>query len=119
MATKIPRPPSALEERLAFDMKALKFPPFEREYPFNEEGRRWRFDFAWPEHKLAVECHGLVASGKGGHQTISGLSHDLEKHNAATMQGWRVLYFPRAEIFSGRALILIHMMLYPSAFEQK
>lgn len=123
MATEIPKPPSFLEEMLARDMRALKYPPFEREFQFDKNGRRWRFDFAWPEHHLAVECHGLVASGKGGHQTIKGLSGDLEKHNAAVLQGWRILYFTRRDIVETKALELINQVLLgcylPSPKKQK
>ena len=49
----------------------------------------WRFDFAWPEHKLAVEIDG--APGFGRHTTAAGFKSDCRKSNAALILGWRVL----------------------------
>lgn len=56
--------------------------------------RRWRFDFAWPEHRLAVEVDGLVWSGRGGHQTVDGILADCEKYEAALLAGWIVYRVP-------------------------
>ena len=62
----------------------------EREHRFHEV-RKWRFDFAWPSAKLAVELHG--GGNRGRHASVTGMAADLEKHNAATRLGWRVLAF--------------------------
>jgi len=51
----------------------------------------WRFDFAWPDHKVAVEVQGGIWSG-GKHARGSGLVKDYEKANAAALLGWRLLY---------------------------
>lgn len=61
------------------------------EYRFDKT-RRWRFDFAWPEHHVAVELEGAVYAG-GRHTRGKGYEGDLEKYNAATLQGWRVLRY--------------------------
>jgi very-short-patch-repair endonuclease len=53
--------------------------------------RRWRFDFAWPEQRLAVEIE-----GRGRHQTFMGFAQDAEKYNTALLLGWRVLRYPAA-----------------------
>jgi len=58
--------------------------------------RRWRFDYAVPKIKLAVEYHGhagFVGKGTSGHSTIKGLTNDCEKTNSAIAAGWRVLAF--------------------------
>ena len=59
--------------------------------------RRWRFDYAVPEIKLAVEYHGHAGfvgkGGSSGHSSIKGLTNDCEKMNQAIAQGWRVLAF--------------------------
>lgn len=60
--------------------------------------RRWRFDFAVPSRKIAVEYqgHGKMGGGSkhvGGHASVQGLSSDAEKFNAAGLLGWRVLLF--------------------------
>lgn len=52
--------------------------------------RRWRFDWAWPEHKVAVEIDGgQWKAGGGRHNTDA----DREKLNTAAAMGWRVLRF--------------------------
>lgn len=58
--------------------------------------RMWRFDYAVPSIKLAVEYHGhagFVGGKASGHSTIKGLSNDCEKANEAQRLGWRVLAF--------------------------
>lgn len=65
--------------------------------------RRWRFDFAWPERKLAVEIDGAVHSG-GRHTRGAGYEADIEKMNAAVLAGWRVLRFTSGQLDSGYAL---------------
>ena len=62
-----------------------------REYRFHDT-RRWRFDFAWPDIKLAVEI-----DGRGRHQTVVGCRSDCEKANEAIRLGWRVLRFPATD----------------------
>lgn len=52
--------------------------------------RRWRFDYAWPEHRIALEVEGGVWS-RGRHTTPAGFLADMEKYNAAAVLGWRVL----------------------------
>lgn len=54
--------------------------------------RKWRFDFAIVEKKIAVEYEGLM-SDKSGHTTITGYSGDCEKYNAAAVLGWKVLRY--------------------------
>lgn len=66
----------------------------ETEYRFHPT-RKWRFDFAWPDKKVAVECDGMVwQAGGGRHNTDA----DREKINTAVMMGWRVLRFSGAQI---------------------
>lgn len=52
--------------------------------------RQWRFDFAWPAHKIALEVEGGVWTG-GRHTRGAGFLKDVEKYNAAAALGWRVL----------------------------
>lgn len=52
--------------------------------------RKFRFDFAWPGQKVALECEGGIWSG-GAHGRGSGIIRDLEKYNLAAELGWRVL----------------------------
>lgn len=79
-------------------------PTPERELRFHPT-RRWRFDFAWPDVKLACEVEGLVRSAtKGGHQSIGGARQDMDKYEAALLLGWTVYRCHRDMIQSGRAL---------------
>lgn len=52
--------------------------------------RKWRFDVAWPEARLAVEIDGGVFCG-GRHSRGAGYRADAQKLNTATLLGWRVL----------------------------
>jgi len=70
---------------------SLGLPAPEREYRFDSE-RRWRFDFAWPSLKIAVEVEGGVWM-RGRHVRPVGYLADLEKYNRAVVLGWRVLRY--------------------------
>lgn len=63
----------------------------ETEHRF-DASRQWRFDFAWPALKLAIEIEGGVFSG-GRHVRGIGYVKDMEKYNAAALQGWLVLRY--------------------------
>lgn len=64
------------------------------EYKFHPT-RKWRFDFAFVEQKVAVEQEGAIWT-YGRHNRPIGMIKDMEKYNAAAELGWRVLrYQPR------------------------
>ena len=94
---------SNLEAALAFQIKALKLPAPEREYRFLKK-RKHRFDFAWPDLMFAVECQGIVWSGKGGHQTGTGIEKDIEKFHLAMMNGWDIYLCSMSSIKKGWAI---------------
>lgn len=54
--------------------------------------KRWRFDFALPEHKIAIEVEGGTWSN-GRHTRGAGYRKDCEKYNAANVLGWHVLRY--------------------------
>lgn len=69
------------------------------EYQFHPK-RKWRFDFAIPEKKIAIEIDGGVwIEGGGRHNRASGFLGDLKKFNAAAELGWRVLKYTPQEQF--------------------
>ena len=72
--------------------------------------RRWRFDFAWPEQKVAVECEGGTWIG-GRHQTGTGFAKDAEKYNEAALLGWIVLRFTSDQIENGAAMDAVRRAL--------
>lgn len=59
-----------------------------KEYKFHSK-RRWRFDYALPDHKIALEVEGGVYT-QGRHVRPQGFLGDMEKYNTATLMGWRV-----------------------------
>lgn len=67
------------------------------EYRFHAV-RFWRFDLAWPEHRLALEIEGGVWTG-GRHTSGAGYAKDMEKYNAAVLAGWRVLRCQPRDLF--------------------
>lgn len=98
---KAPKPKSTGEELFAAQCRAVGLIPA-REYRFAPP-RRYRFDFCFPELKLAVEVEGGVWSG-GRHTRASGFIEDCNKYNLAAVMGYRVLRFPTHEVKSGAAL---------------
>jgi hypothetical protein len=103
---KTPRTPSPLELRLLVLIRASGFDEPMTEYPFAKDlGRRWRFDFAWPDRMLAVEVDGGAwIPGGGRHTRGAGFAADHDKFNRATLLGWRVLRFTARHVDDGSAL---------------
>lgn len=64
------------------------FPGAVPEYRFCE--RRWRFDFAWPDKKVALEIEGGTWS-RSRHTTGAGYRNDCYKYNTAATLGWCVI----------------------------
>jgi hypothetical protein len=74
--------------------------------------RRWRFDFAWPGHRVALEVEGGVWTG-GRHVRGRGYERDCEKYSEAALRGWRVLRVTPAMLSDGRALAMLRRALRP------
>lgn len=70
-------------------------------------GRKWRFDFTWPDRMIAVEVQGGTWS-RGRHTRGAGYENDCEKLNAAAADGWTVLYATTQMVEDGRALDALH-----------
>lgn len=98
---------SELEEKLAQQMEWAGLEPAERNYKFALPKKRSEFDFAWPEHKVAIEVDGGLHLGKrGGHSSKAGITRDIEKGNLALLLGWRMFRATSAMVHSGEALRL-------------
>src|SRR6185437_9180411 len=89
--------------------------PFERELRFYET-RNWRFDYAFPDKKVAVEYEGGVWTG-GRHFRGAGAIEDMAKYNEAAIAGWKVIRVvsdmfkppsrnPRRRHYDGKEFIL-------------
>lgn len=68
--------------------------------------RLWRFDYAIPSHRIAIEIDGGVWN-QGRHNRPKGYIADLDKFNNAAALGWRVLKFTPQQQFTTKALRLI------------
>ena len=126
------------EELFRFHCKAVGLPAPVSEYQFGEgrhAKRLWRFDFAWPDSKIAVEIEGGTRSNPvkcnrcgnlvrkrtkagrwyqvvegGRHNRAGGFEADAEKYNAAGEIGWRVFRFTTNQVKSGIAVDVIEQV---------
>lgn len=80
-----------------------------KEYKFHPT-RRWRFDFAIPQYKIAIEIDGGVWT-YGRHNRSSGYIADMEKFNAAASLGWVVLKFTPDEQYTKKTFDLIRQTI--------
>ena len=87
------------------------------EYRFDPK-RKWRFDFADPVSKVAVEIEGGVYQN-GRHNRGGGFIQDCEKYNTATAQGWRVFRLPSKLITLHWALIIMGAIINTEAQEPR
>lgn len=103
---------SQLEVTLDRQMCLCRLPVFETEYRFDDrpKARKWRFDFAWPSLKIAVEVEGGTWSN-GRHTRGAGYIADAQKYNEAVLQGWHVLRFTGEAIKSGEAVTQIERLI--------
>jgi hypothetical protein len=89
---------------------------FDREFRFGEhlgpKGRKawYRFDFAWPDLKIALEVEGGTWQ-TSRHTTGSGFEKDCEKYNEAACAGWTVLRVTGSMVHDGRALEYVRRAL--------
>lgn len=112
-------------------MIAAGLPEFVTEFQFCE--RRWRFDYAWPFFRIALEVEGgahgrliVITSGYerrkgqsvpikagtrlrvgGRHQSGPGFEGDCVKYSTAAVLGWMVLRATTRQIRDGVALALV------------
>lgn len=100
---------SGAEQLFLIQVRADKLPLPETEYRFHGK-RRWRFDFAWPEKRLAVEIEGGIWTG-GRHTRGAGFEADAEKYNTAAEMGWTVLRYTPRFVRSGEALEQVKRVL--------
>ena len=76
-----------------------------KEYKFHPT-RKWRFDFAIPAYKIAIEVEGGVWTG-GRHTRPQGFLGDIEKYNAGTLLGWRIFRVTPDELYSNKTFNLL------------
>lgn len=77
----------------------------EKEYRFHQT-RKWRFDYAIPAIKLAVEVEGGVWTG-GRHTSSKGFLGDMEKYNEAALLGWCLIRTTPDQLLTSKTIELI------------
>ena len=91
---KLPRlPKSALFPKIC-RARGLPIPAPELRF---HPTRKWRFDFAFPEQKVALEVQGGVWTN-GRHTRGAALLKEHEKLGHAAALGWRVLFCTPADL---------------------
>ena len=66
-------------------------------------GRRWRFDWAWVDERVALEVQGGLFTG-GRHARGPALLREHEKLNAAAALGWRVVFCVPKDVQAGAVI---------------
>lgn len=88
----------------AFDALCLAngIPAPSREVRFHSV-RMWRFDYAWPDLRVALEIEGGIWTG-GAHGRGTGIARDIEKYNYAGAMGWVVLRCTPSSLIKGETI---------------
>lgn len=91
-SVRIPKIVAGMEHTVFLAMlKEAKIAAPVAEHGFaKDEGRRFRFDYSWPDVKVAIEVEGGIWS-RGSHGRGTGIVRDMEKGNLAAVKGWTVL----------------------------
>lgn len=102
---------------LLAQMKREGLPNPETEYQFHPT-RKWRFDFAYPDRKIAFEYEGGIWSG-GAHTRGQHFKSDCEKYNNAGLLGWTVYRLHCDMIYKGNrelddGLVLVKLAINAS-----
>lgn len=90
--------------------------------------RRWAFDLAWPEWKVALEQEGgLFGRGRkcplcgrrpvAGHTSVERLLGDLEKYDEAAILGWCLVRVTPSQMADGEAVALVERALRARGWE--
>lgn len=76
-----------------------------KEYAFYKP-RKWRFDYALPAYKIALEVEGGVWT-QGRHVRPKGFLNDMTKYNTAALYGWCVLRTTPDKLMSQKTLDML------------
>jgi very-short-patch-repair endonuclease len=79
------------------------------EYKFHPT-RRWRFDYCYPDLRIAIEIEGGVYT-KGAHGSITGILRDVEKYTEAAILGYRILRILPADLIKQDTILKIKRAL--------
>ena len=97
------------QQKFLAELSRLKLQLPEMEYKFHPK-RQWRFDYAWPDLKIALEQEGGVWT-RGRHTRGAGFVADLEKYNRAAISGWTVIRVTVEQMDTLEAVTLLREVL--------
>lgn len=81
-------------ERLTIEvLRHHDLPPPVRQLTVVADGRTFRLDLAYPEHRVAIECDGFATHG-----TREAFEDDRERQNLLVLEGWVILRFTWQQI---------------------
>ena len=81
------------------------------EYFFSTE-RLYRFDYALPEYKIAVEQNGGIhMRGNSGHSSGTGIQRDMDKNALASSLGWTVISRAPEQMLTSATIDLIRKII--------
>lgn len=104
-----PEPLAVPVSRFERLLRSVGLPAPVREHRFHAI-RRWRFDYAWLAEKVALEVEGGVWTG-GRHTRGAGFLGDMEKYNAATIAGWRVVRVTPSKLCASATIGMLESLL--------
>lgn len=90
-------------------LRANNLPIPEPEFQFHPK-RKWKFDYAWEEYKIALEVEGGIFTG-GRHTRPKGFIGDMEKYNSAAVLGWRIIRVQPKELETKKTIDLLKEIL--------
>ena len=91
------------------ELNLIPLPGYEKEVMFHPV-RKWRFDYAWLDIKVALEVHGGIHSN-GRHTRGTGFTEDKVKMNNAQLLGWVVIEATTAQVKNGQMLEWINQAI--------
>lgn len=94
-------------------LRSNGLPQPEREYQFHPT-RRWRFDYAFPKGRVALEVEG-GAFVQGRHTRGAGFRTDLEKYSEAAAMGWLIIRVLPEQLCAQRTIDWIRRALKRSS----
>ena len=106
-STKKPAPP--LRDMFTALVESELHTQCVKEYRFHPV-RQWRFDYALPMQKVALEVEGGVWT-QGRHTRPQGFLGDIEKYNTATVMGWRVVRCVPDDLMTGKTIDMLHALI--------
>jgi hypothetical protein len=112
---------SQYERHVEWQLSAAGVPAWEKEFRFAlEQGRQYRWDWAWPAEKVALELDGGRFLGRGGAAGAMskraplgyhGSVEDYRKRNLGNLLGWTILTYNPEQLRTGELVTELMLAL--------